>query len=207
MKLAKERPGYYKVEEWGVPINDLDSIATIGTFSATLIWLSFPRQGLYLREQEIIDYIALWRYIGYLLGCPTESFENPAKAKAIMEVLLLREVDPTDTSKLLANNIIKALDDQPPSYASADMLIANARWLNGHELCDRLGLARPGPYYYALVAGQCLFFMTICYGYRLVPSWDAYKVKALKKIFWAITVESKYGLGGAETFFTFKVNF
>ncbi|TKA49814.1 hypothetical protein B0A49_11805 [Cryomyces minteri] len=64
MKLAKQKPEYYSVEKWGIPINDLDSIATIGTFSATLIWLSFPRQAISLREQEITDYIALWRYIG-----------------------------------------------------------------------------------------------------------------------------------------------
>lgn len=52
MKLAKQRPSYYNVEEWGIPVNDLDQIATIGTFCATLIWISFPRQGLFLREQE-----------------------------------------------------------------------------------------------------------------------------------------------------------
>lgn len=68
MKLAKDRPNYYSVEKWGVPINDLDCIATIGTFSATLIWISFPRQGIWLREQEIRDYIALWRLIAHYTG-------------------------------------------------------------------------------------------------------------------------------------------
>jgi hypothetical protein len=68
MKLAKERPNYYSVEKWGVPINDLDCIATIGTFSATLIWISFPRQGIWLREQEIEDYVALWRLIAHYTG-------------------------------------------------------------------------------------------------------------------------------------------
>lgn len=57
MKLAKEKPSYYSVEEFGIPINDLDSIATISTFSTTLIWLGFPRQGIYLRKQEIEDYV------------------------------------------------------------------------------------------------------------------------------------------------------
>ena len=49
LKLAKQRPEYYNVEKYGVPINDLDCIATIGTFSATLIWLSLPRQGIWMR--------------------------------------------------------------------------------------------------------------------------------------------------------------
>ena len=53
LKLATDKPGYYSVEDFGVPINDLDSIATISTFSSTLIWLGFPRQGIFLRQQEI----------------------------------------------------------------------------------------------------------------------------------------------------------
>jgi len=109
MRLAQERPDYYDVEAWGIPINDLDCIATIGTFSATLIWLSLPRQGIWMKRQEIVDYIALWRYIAYLTGTPTEPFETPEKAKRVMEVLLLYEIHPTATSKILANNIIKCL--------------------------------------------------------------------------------------------------
>lgn len=49
MKLARQRPEYYNVEKLGVPINDLDCIGTISTFSATLIWLSLPRQGIWMR--------------------------------------------------------------------------------------------------------------------------------------------------------------
>lgn len=205
LKLAESKEGYYDIQNWGVPINDLDSIATIGTFSATLIWLSLPRQGIFLTAQETEDYIALWRYIGHLLGTPNEYFSTPAKAKAMMESLLMNEIDPTDTSRLLANNIIRALDDQPPGYASADMLTASARWLNGSELSDRLGLSRPGVYYYVLVAGQCLFFMAFCYGYRMMPErYDEKKVKMLKRVFWQIVVESRYGLEGKETGFDFQ---
>ena len=154
MKLAKERPEYYDVEKLGVPINDLDSIATIGTFSATLIWLAFPRQGIWLREQEIVDYLAMWRLVAHYLGTPTEYFVTPERAKCIMESLLISEIQPTETSKLLANNIILSLQGQAPTYASRDFLNANARWLNGNELSDALGLGRPGLYYWALVAGQ-----------------------------------------------------
>lgn len=109
MKLAQQRPEYYDVEALGIPINDLDCIATIGTFSATLVWLSLPRQGIWMRRQEVIDYIALWRYIAYLTGTPTEPFETPDKAKTFMECLLLHEIRPTKTSQILANNIIKCL--------------------------------------------------------------------------------------------------
>ena len=109
MKLAKDRPDYYNIEKLGIPINDLDSVATIGTFSATLIWLSLPRQGIWMTKQEIADFVALWRYIAHLTGTPAESFETPERAKRMMEVLLLYEIHPTKTSIILANNIIKSL--------------------------------------------------------------------------------------------------
>jgi hypothetical protein len=102
-KLANQRPSYYNIEEWGIPVNDLDQIGTVGTFCATLIWISFPRQGIFLREREKEDYVALWRYIGYILGTPTDYFETTAKAKAVMESLLYSEVHPSDMSRVLAN--------------------------------------------------------------------------------------------------------
>jgi len=177
MKLARDRPEYFDVEKLGVPISDLDSIATIATFSATLIWLGFPRQGIWLRKQEIADYLALWRLVAHYVGTPTEYFETPEKAKHIMESLLVSEVDPTETSKVLANNIILSLQGQPPSYASRDFLNANARWLNGNLLADALGLGRPGLYYWALVAGQCVFFCCICYTHRSISYLDRLKIQ------------------------------
>jgi hypothetical protein len=192
------------VKAWGIPINDLDSMATINTFSATLIWLSLPRQGLFLREQEIKDYLALWRYIGYVIGCPTDEFSTPDRSRRLMEALLLYEVHPSDTSRILANNIIKCLEGQPPGYASADFLTVSARWLNGNDLCDELGLMRPGLYYWALMAGQCLFFCIFGYTYRAVPSWDRKKIEVLKDVFYKIIVHTKYGLKGEETKFDFK---
>lgn len=36
LALAAQMPSYYSVPEYGIPINDLDCIGTIATFSATL---------------------------------------------------------------------------------------------------------------------------------------------------------------------------
>ncbi|KAI9753812.1 MAG: hypothetical protein M4579_004993 [Chaenotheca gracillima] len=202
MKLATQRAGYFDTEKLGIPINDLDCIATICTFSATLIWLSFPRQGLLLRRQETEDYIALWRLIAHYMGTPTDVFETPEKTKAMWESLLISEIDPSETSTILANNVINSLAGQPPSYVSRDFLCAGAHWLNGHELADRLGIERPTAWYVALMAGQCVFFMALCYFYRSVPALDRRKIKnqALRRIFYAVIVEHKHGLGEATNF-------
>ena len=176
LKIAEERPEYYNVKELGVPINDLDSIGTIMTFSASLIWISLPRQGIFLRREEVVDFIALWRYIAYLTGTPNEYFADPESAITIMEVLMLYEMKPTETSKILANNVIRSLEAQPPSFASRSMLEASSRFLNGDDLCDALGLGRPSFYYTVLVAGQCIFFMAICYTYRSFSFLDRRKI-------------------------------
>ncbi|PNS16744.1 hypothetical protein CAC42_4708 [Sphaceloma murrayae] len=204
LALAATRPDYYDVSKHGVPINDLDCAATISTFSATLVWLSLPRQGIFMRSQEITDYIALWRYIAHVIGAPTSYFSTPSKARATMQSTYLHEVHPSKTSAIMANNIIRCLQDQPPGYASADFLIASARWLNGPALSDALELPRVSPYYTILMAGQCLFFAFFSYTYRSVESWDKNKIELLRKVFWQIIVESKYALNGKVTSFDFK---
>jgi hypothetical protein len=203
LKLAETRPEYFDTEKLGVPINDFDSVGTIVSFSSSLIWISLPRQGIYLRQQEIEDYTALWRYIAYVIGCPTEGFlETAEQSKRVLDSIMMYEIVPTRTSQILANNVIKSLQDRPPGYASADFLLAGARWLNGHELCDALALPRPSMYYTALMAGQCIFFAFWCYTNRMVKSTDERKLVALRDIFWKIIV--KGGLKGEETWFDFK---
>ncbi|KIW06351.1 uncharacterized protein PV09_02813 [Verruconis gallopava] len=204
MKLASQRPSYYNVEKFGIPINDLDSIGTIGTFSASLVWISLPRQGIYLREQEIKDYFALWRYVAYVIGTPDEVFADQAVTRRWMHSLLLYEVQPTDMSGVLAGNIIKCLQGIPPLYTSKEMLTASARWLNGDTLCDKLGLERPSKYYTFLMAGQCVFYMFLAYSNRLSRDWDQKHIAFLRKAFWAMIVEHKNGLEGKQTVFDMK---
>jgi len=68
------------------------------------------RQSIWMREQKIKDYVALWRYIASLMGTPTEFFETPEKAKSMKEILLFYEIKPTATSRILANNVIRCLE-------------------------------------------------------------------------------------------------
>ncbi|KAK6599600.1 tat pathway signal sequence [Botrytis cinerea] len=200
LALAKEKPSYYSISDHGIPINDLDSIATIGTFSATLIWLSLPRQGIFLRPQEIADYIALWRLVAHYLGTPTSFFETPTSAKAIMESLLLTEINPSPTSQILAQNIILSLQNQAPAYPSRSFLEANARWLNGHLLCDALGLSNPPLYYYILVAGQCIFYMAISYLYRSINHLDRKQIVFLRRVLPMVIHSPTVGIAGETGF-------
>ncbi|KAI1083949.1 hypothetical protein F5B20DRAFT_594504 [Whalleya microplaca] len=197
LQMAETRPEYYDMKEFGVPINDLDSIGTINTFSATVIWMGLPRQGIWLREQEIIDYLALWRYIAYIMGAPHDWMATPQSAKAMMESLLVSEIKPSQASANLANNIITGLQGQAPTHASREFMCAQTYWLNGRELSEALDIERPSLYYSALMLGQCILFMTFCYVNRSVTYLDERHIKLVRKLLFNVLLhdKSKGGLG------------
>lgn len=70
LQLRAQRPAYFDTQEFGVPINELDSMQSVCAFSTNLVWLALPRQGIYVRRQEALDYLALWRWVCYVLGTP-----------------------------------------------------------------------------------------------------------------------------------------
>ncbi|KAL8801630.1 MAG: hypothetical protein Q9182_004315 [Xanthomendoza sp. 2 TL-2023] len=199
MTLVESYPQYYKHQEFGTPINDLDCIQAIGTYSSNLMFLQLPRQNIHPRKQEVDDYIALFRYIAHIIGTPTEAFESPSKAKAWMESIMLTEIDPSETSKILANNIIKCLEDTPPVYVSKEFLEVGSRWLNGNDLCDGLGLGNPGYYYWALMAGQCWLSKLVAYTARAIPWLDELQIAYLRQLLYRYIVEGDT-LGGPSHF-------
>lgn len=113
------------------------------------------------------------------------------------------EIKPSQASKVLSQNIISSLAGQPPSYPSADFLVATTRWLNGDELCDELGLPQASLSKRILVLAQCVFCCYIGYSSCIFPAFDARKISAIKRLLYKVIVESKTGLGG-ETNFGFQ---
>lgn len=171
-KLARTRPGYWNGDELGVPVNDLDCVLTICAFSTIVLHLGLPRQGVWLTGQEIADYTALWRLVAFYLGTPTDPFANPEQARAWMEALLVSEVQPTETSRVLAANILSSLDKNYPLYASREYMGALVWWMNGDGLSKKLGMKRPSLYCQLLVVGHCVFVMTWKYVHVLFPGRD-----------------------------------
>ncbi len=67
MKNAAALEGRYDVAADGIPINQEDLAATLGSFSVSPL-LSLLRLGLQPTLQEREDFVALWRHIGYYMG-------------------------------------------------------------------------------------------------------------------------------------------
>ncbi|KAJ5724834.1 transcriptional regulator [Penicillium malachiteum] len=62
-KLASRYPGYFDEGNYGVPVNTLDSIHSISTFSCNQLYLQLPRFGIVPSQQEQEDYIAVLRCV------------------------------------------------------------------------------------------------------------------------------------------------
>ncbi|KAH7320954.1 hypothetical protein B0I35DRAFT_203455 [Stachybotrys elegans] len=170
MQLAAQKPGYFDVEENGVPINDLHCIGTIAAYSVALIHLSLPRQGISLTQQQIADYLALWRWVGYIMGTPVDWMETPERAKAMLESVMVYEIAPSPKSAILANNVLTAESYTPPLDAPRELLAAYAYRLNGSALCEALQIERPPLQFHLVVRLQLLTLMCVGYSY---PWWPA----------------------------------
>lgn len=61
----------WNIETLGVPINQEDNAATLLAFSANAMLGSEMILGIPLPQQDLEAFMALWRYLGWILGVPT----------------------------------------------------------------------------------------------------------------------------------------
>jgi hypothetical protein len=198
-KMAEAKPEYYNVKDFGIPINDFDAAGTICTFSAAPIWFSLPAQKIQLRPQEIEDYVALWRYIAYVIGAPEEYFSTPDRCRKMQESALYYEIDPNDNSKVLANNLLKSFKNQPPMRLPGGLVNAAARSLAGDVLCDELEVPKDNFFYRGIWKSNINIYKGFAYLCRSVPMLDRKNIKMMKNLTWKVVVEGKHGLKGEKT--------
>lgn len=176
MKLVQIRPDYFNVEKYGIPLNTLDSIHSITTFSCNPMWFQLPKMGIVPTQQEKDDYIALFRYLAYLLGTPTEYFDSSEKAKAVMESMFYYELEVTPTSKVVCEQFVDCIENLPALGISKNLVGSIGRWFNGDELCDILDIGKPRWYHYVPMVSLCGVMMTLSFFQRLFASFDEYMI-------------------------------
>lgn len=178
LQPAHRHPEYFKVDRFGIPINTLDCIHSISTFCCNPMWLQLPKLGISPQSSEIEDYVALFRYIAYLLGTPTSYFASAEKAKPTMESLFLHELRLTETSKIVANNFVHCVEKSlpPPINISRQFIEAGSRCINGHEVCDVLELGRPGLLLYMLFSGLRVLVTGLAWMQRTIPRLDEFMI-------------------------------
>ena len=137
--LRRTGPKKWDVQKLGVPINQEDMAMTLLAFSTNvLVGLEFI-SGLSLSRQERLDYLALWRYIGWLLGVETVRDAQPIAllpsslppldpcgpgygrmrdpiihSNAILQSGIFHILDPDETSAEIAHHLLKVSKNKAP---------------------------------------------------------------------------------------------
>jgi ER-bound oxygenase mpaB/B'/Rubber oxygenase, catalytic domain len=127
--LLKRENRKWDTKRLGVPINQEDMAATLLAFSVNaLVGVEFVA-GLAITPQEQLDYLALWRYIGWLLGVHTvndEAFSGKqlrpldpcgpgwfahgdpiVHSRSILMSIIFHLMKPDESSILVANHLLK----------------------------------------------------------------------------------------------------
>lgn len=155
----------WDIERYGIPINQEDMAATLLAFSVNVLLGIEIIAGKPLPEQEQRDYLALWRYIGWLLGVDTpESESNSSNRDATVQPMdpcgpkkhdeLCDEDSILHSYASLESIILHILHPEPSSCDFVKHLLSVSgsfafraefcRRLLGHPLADALGLPSLG---------------------------------------------------------------
>lgn len=102
----------------------------------------------------------------------------------MLESIVVSELDPSEDSRRVARNMIAGLSMTGPAYPSEAFLRAQARWLNGSELADGLGIKWDGWYHDGAVAGHCVILMGVSLVGRLIPGrwWERLVRKGVERM-------------------------
>ena len=137
----------WQTEKYGIPINQEDMSATLLAFSANVLDGIDILAGMQVPKQERLDYLALWRYIGWLLGVESEGDSRADNLPSINELPPLDPcgpglgrkpdpclnstglldsfidhlMDPDESSVAISHHLLKITDRKPPSLKLSEI--------------------------------------------------------------------------------------
>ncbi|KAJ5971062.1 uncharacterized protein N7479_000980 [Penicillium vulpinum] len=181
LKLMDQDPTYFDESKYGAAVNMRDSIHATAIFCCMPLFRQLPKIGIQPHPREMEDYLALFRYIAYVMGTPDSFFKGTEQSKATMESIMMCEPEPTESSKSIGANFVTAIQDYPGVNVSKPMLEVGCRVLNGEELGDKMGFSRPRTFYRVSFRGWCQLLVFITVLQRLSPAFDRILMKAKVK--------------------------
>ena len=146
MIVATDR---WRADEWGLPVNQHDMVATTLLFSVAMID-GLRKLGIRVDHDEAEDYMHLWRWTGHVIGVDAELLPaSEAEATRLVDLIGATTGDPDQDSR----DLTRALFDSgkigvtnPDRLRDAERRIAFGeticRELVGDDLADKLGVPR-----------------------------------------------------------------
>ena len=129
---------------WGTPLSAAHLGYAICVFSIRLVEQA-KSLGAKFRQDEITSFLALWRYVGYLMGIPeTILYVDEAHARRNIRTTMLCEPPATrhsiEMAQAFVRNVPKVAGVEAPKEANAlrSLVFRLSRALIGNELADAL---------------------------------------------------------------------
>lgn len=139
----------WRVDDWGVAINQADMLGTLLEFSL-LMMDGAQRLGFVVSARERNAILAMWRYCGHLSGVDPwllDHMQSETKTRRIADLLHLVQPGPDEDSLALTNQLLKVpgQNDTGPAPRVLGVAVSRfhnglARALNGPEIADNLGI-------------------------------------------------------------------
>ena len=127
LELMKQEPSYFDQAQYGTPVNLRDAVHATCIFSCMPLFRQLPAIGIKPGADETADFLALFRYIAYVMGTPHEYFDGTGKAEAMMESVVLCKPEPIPASMAIGMNSISTIQDSPSINVSRGFIETGCR--------------------------------------------------------------------------------
>ena len=136
-----ERSGDWRPAKWGAPINQHDMVATSLLFSSVFVE-GLRQLGVPVSRDEADDFVHLWRYASWLMGCREDLLPRDMHDAARLTRLIRRtQGPPDDDSRALTHALLESprssLQGRPAELQVA-LGHGFCRALLGDEVADQL---------------------------------------------------------------------
>ncbi len=142
-RLLKESDEW-DVDAWGLPLNAAHLGFALTAFSARLL-KHMKRLGASYTKEESASFMAVWRYVGYLMGIPeTILIRDESEALKLFEIGMICEPDPGMESISMANSLVNSapllaeMTDPEARRAFSKYIYGVSRAVIGDKLADQL---------------------------------------------------------------------
>ncbi|HEX8702339.1 MAG TPA: oxygenase MpaB family protein [Myxococcaceae bacterium] len=121
---------------WGQPINQEDLVATLLTFSTTVL-RSLERMGCELTDEERRAYYHAWRVVGHVMGIDERLLpETPEEGARLQQVIERRLHGASAEGKALTRALLQLMEHVIPGNIFDGMPATLMRYLLGDETAD-----------------------------------------------------------------------
>ncbi len=143
------RSGKWRMDEWGLPINQHDMASTQILFSSVAL-SGLGKLGVSVRPEDAERYMHLWRWVSHVIGVTPElAPASLSDAERLIELVRATQAEPDDDSRALTRallfadaNVAKTPRAKRGGAAKAHMGAVFMRMLCGDDVADQLGVMR-----------------------------------------------------------------